>query len=215
MATIVQMPKLGLSMQEGIIIKWHKSEGDAVNKGEPLFDLETDKLTNTANATESGTLLKILAAENTTVPILSPVAIIGMPGEESLPTENSDGPSSLSSSEAPLKLRIISSPRARVVAKELCVDLNKVSGTGPNGRIIEKDVRACAEFSSPRTPSVKVSPLAAKITADLGVDPSKIKDHGRVLAQDILNYLQNASTTPMAEQFTEVVPMNGMRKNYR
>ena len=61
MAKLVVMPKLGLTMTEGLVSRWLKAEGDAVKEGEPLFEVETDKLTNTIEATASGTLLKILA----------------------------------------------------------------------------------------------------------------------------------------------------------
>ena len=67
MAKEVVMPKLGLTMTEGTIENWLKAEGDAVKEGEPLFEVETDKLTNTIEATASGTLLKILAKEGDTL----------------------------------------------------------------------------------------------------------------------------------------------------
>ena len=67
MAKLVVMPKLGLTMTEGLVSRWLKAEGDAVKEGEPLFEVETDKLTNTIEATASGTLLKILAKEGNTM----------------------------------------------------------------------------------------------------------------------------------------------------
>ena len=66
MATNVIMPKLGMTMTEGTIIKWHKKVGDVIEEGMPLFDVETDKLTNTVNANVSGTLLKISVPEDGT-----------------------------------------------------------------------------------------------------------------------------------------------------
>ena len=77
MASTVIMPKQGLQMTEGTIIKWLKKEGDVVKEGEPLFEMETDKLTITMDATASGTLLKILVPEGGTVACLTPVAVIG------------------------------------------------------------------------------------------------------------------------------------------
>mgnify|MGYP005927727591 CR=1 FL=1 len=81
MAKVIVMPKLGLTMTEGTVSKWLKGEGDAVKDGEDLFEVETDKLTNTIKATDSGTLLKIVAAEGETVACLTPVAVIGAEGE--------------------------------------------------------------------------------------------------------------------------------------
>ena len=78
----IVMPKLGLTMTEGTVSKWLKNEGDAVKEGEPLFEVETDKLTNTIEASASGTLLKIAVAEGGTAKCLDPVAVIGEAGED-------------------------------------------------------------------------------------------------------------------------------------
>ncbi len=85
MAKLVVMPKLGLTMTEGAVSRWLKAEGEAVREGEPLFEVETDKLTNTIEATASGTLLKILAKEGETLPCLAGVAVIGEAGEDISP----------------------------------------------------------------------------------------------------------------------------------
>ena len=76
MAKVVVMPKLGLTMTEGTISSWLKKEGDAVKQGEPMFEVETDKLTNTIEAPESGILRKIIVAEGVTVPVLDKIAVI-------------------------------------------------------------------------------------------------------------------------------------------
>lgn len=79
------MPKQGLQMTEGTIIKWLKKEGEEVKEGEPLFEMETDKLTITMDATASGTLLKIVRGEGEVVPITETIAIIGEPGTDITP----------------------------------------------------------------------------------------------------------------------------------
>ena len=81
MAKVIVMPKLGLTMTEGTVSKWLKHEGDAVKEGEPLFEVETDKLTNTIEASASGTLLKIAVAEGGTAKCLEKVAVIGAEGD--------------------------------------------------------------------------------------------------------------------------------------
>jgi len=81
MATHVVMPKLGLTMERGTVVKWYKVEGQAVHEGEPLAQIETDKITNDMEAPASGVLLKILVAEGQEVEVLLPIAIIGSEGE--------------------------------------------------------------------------------------------------------------------------------------
>jgi len=77
MTTVVIMPNQGLMMTEGTITEWLKNEGDLVQEGEPLFEIETDKVTITIDAAASGTLLKILHVKGDTVPVTTPIAIIG------------------------------------------------------------------------------------------------------------------------------------------
>ena len=81
MAYIVILPRQGLQMTEGTIERWLKAEGDAVAVGEPLFEMETDKLSITIDAAADGTLLKILRQAGETVPITTPIAVLGAPGE--------------------------------------------------------------------------------------------------------------------------------------
>ena len=81
MATEVLMPKLGLTMTEGTILEWKKKEGDPVRKGDLLFSVETDKLTNDVEADADGTLLKILVPEGETSGCKTVIAYIGAPGE--------------------------------------------------------------------------------------------------------------------------------------
>ena len=82
MAKVVVMPKLGLTMTEGTLSAWKKKEGDAVKEGEALFEVETDKLTNTIEAPASGVLRRIIVAEGRTVPCLEPVAVIAAADED-------------------------------------------------------------------------------------------------------------------------------------
>ncbi|NLE67717.1 MAG: dihydrolipoamide acetyltransferase, partial [Lentisphaerae bacterium] len=81
MAQIVIMPKLGQTVEESTLLKWHKKAGDPVRKGEILFDIETDKAVLEVESFFEGTLLKILVNEGQTVPVTAPVAFVGKPGE--------------------------------------------------------------------------------------------------------------------------------------
>ena len=81
MATEVVLPRLGLTQEEGTILRWLKPEGSRVGKGEPLFEVMTDKATLEVEAPASGVVLKILVAEGGTVPVATPIALIGEPGD--------------------------------------------------------------------------------------------------------------------------------------
>ena len=235
MAKVIVMPKLGLTMTEGTVSKWLKHEGDAVKEGEPLFEVETDKLTNTIEASASGTLLKIAVAEGGTAKCLDPVAVIGEAGEDVsaligvIPAAGAAAPapaapaSAAAAPAAPARApgeRVLASPAAKKLAKELNIDISLVPGTGPKGRVTEEDVKnykpaeaAPAAPAAPEEPKVKASPLAAKVAADIGLDLKDVPAHGRVLAADILAAVQKGGSAPAeAGPREEAVPMNGMRK---
>ena len=232
MAKVIVMPKLGLTMTEGTVSKWLKHEGDAVKEGEPLFEVETDKLTNTIEASASGTLLKIAVAEGGTAKCLDPVAVIGEAGEDASALLGGAAPAAApAASAAPAAAaepaasaparapgeRVLASPAAKKLAKELGIDIALVPGTGPRGRVTEEDVKnykpAAPAPAAPAEPAVKASPLAAKVAADIGLDLKDVPAHGRVLAADILAAVQKGGSAPAeAGPREEAVPMNGMRK---
>lgn len=145
------MPKLGMTMEKGTIIKWLRKEGDPVNKDEEILEIETDKVTIKIEAPASGVLRKILAFEKAVVPIGRTIAIIAELDEEIdleaiLAKEVPIKPVALVSTPSIIPIvsrptgRIFASPRAKRLAKEKNIDLSFIIGTGPNGRIIEKDV---------------------------------------------------------------------------
>ena len=147
------MPKQGLQMTEGTIIKWLKKEGEEVKEGEPLFEMETDKLTITMDATASGTLLKIVRGEGEVVPITETIAIIGEPGTDFTPLlPQAAAPAAAAAAEAPAAApaaqaapaaapavqrapgeRVFATPRARMRAEERGIPVEAVAGTGPDG----------------------------------------------------------------------------------
>ena len=206
MAKVVVMPKLGLTMTEGTVSKWLKKVGDAVSEGEPLFEVETDKLTNTIEASASGVLRHLFVEEGVTVPVLEKVAVIAAADEDIAGLLGGAAPApaaaaaptpaaapAASPAEKKAGGRVIASPAAKKLAKEKGIDLTLVTGTGPNGRITEDDVKnytpapaAPAAPAAEEVPKVKASPLAAAVAADLGLDLEKIGAKDRVLAEDIL-----------------------------
>jgi len=145
-AISVIMPKLGLTMDEGRLIAWHKQEGDRVSEGEVLFEVETDKAAMEVPATTNGFLRRILAKPDEMIPVAQVVAIITTTIDE--PTEAAavarNSPSSASSD------RVVASPAARKRAQELGVDLASVTASKA-GRISIEDVEAAV--GAPRAPA--------------------------------------------------------------
>ena len=185
MAVEVKLPRLGQGMEAGTIVRWLKSEGEPVAKGDPIYELDTDKVTQEVEAEADGVLLKIVVPEGE-VDVGTTVAVIGAEGEEvaveapTEPTEPSE-PAAPAASEGEKTTasdtvsqgvsgepqverasdgvtsepggRVKASPLARRMARERGLDLTRLEGTGPDGRIVAEDVEK-AELSAPAaTPS--------------------------------------------------------------
>ena len=154
MATEVLMPKLGLTMEEGRIVRWLKQEGDQVAIGEILFELETDKTTLEYESQAAGTLLKILVTEDVVVPVATLVGYIGEPTEDitealsgkSIPESEETVSDIIAAGPQPPKhsgsTHVRATPRARALAKKLGIPIECVEGTQEDGRISEDDVNA-------------------------------------------------------------------------
>jgi len=151
--TRVILPKLGLTMDEGRLIAWHKKEGDHVAKGEVLFEVETDKANMEIESPASGILRRILVAAGTSVPVTTLVALLSdtadEPIAEAAPPAGAPPASPAGSAPSSDGERVRSSPAARKRAQELGVDINAVRGTGPGGRIGIADVEAAAAAKAP------------------------------------------------------------------
>jgi pyruvate dehydrogenase E2 component (dihydrolipoamide acetyltransferase) len=186
MAEKITMPKLGFDMAEGTLVRWVILEGDEVNKGAILAEIETDKATVEVESTHSGVLHKHLVIEGDIVPVGYPIAVIGEAGEE-IPEEMLEGgsgeasqqntdqsveraeaenpppagevelersPEEVGGGQLPDGLR--ASPVARRIAEQHEIDLSKVKGSGPSGRIVKKDVEAyLAKPDKPEAPSIE------------------------------------------------------------
>ena len=189
MATAILMPKQGNTVEECLLAKWLKQPGQTVAAGEGLVDIETDKATFTVEAPEAGTLLEVFAAEGELVPVQQVIAIVGKPGEDvsalrpagaaAAPAteERKDGKTAetqaatvdAKSAEAPAAAPAVTvgadsaplSPRARkyVESHPVAVPVG-MQGSGAEGRIIEKDVKALFE-AGPRLSPVAAAKLAA------------------------------------------------------
>jgi len=153
------MPRLSDSMEEGTILTWMKQVGEEIAVGEEIVEIETDKANMAYESDVAGTLTEILAPEGKTLPIGSPIAVIGAPGEG--PAATATGPVAAATAEstpaapaaAPDGERIKASPVARRLAKERGVDLSRIAGTGPGGRIVKKDVKEAAASEPAAAPA--------------------------------------------------------------
>ena len=172
MANEVKLPRLGQGMEAGTITKWLKSPGDTVEKGEPLFEIDTDKVTQEVESDYAGVLLKI-TLESGEAPVGQTIAYIGKEGEEVAeaaapePAEAAPEPEKVSDTAAPRETpaetkvsdtsgsnggRIKASPLARRIARERGIELSSLQGTGPDGRIVAEDVERGA-VSKPGGPA--------------------------------------------------------------
>jgi len=178
LVTKVVMPRLSLTMKEGTVVQWFKQEGETVRKGEPLVEVLSEKVTYDVEAPESGILRKILAVEGSNVPIDQTIGIIAAQDEAITEVETTVQAPSPKVAEAEVVSRLeitaepaergLASPAAKRLAKELGVGLAHVTGTGPEGRIVEDDVRRFAEQTLAKPRVKEVIPLVGirKTTAE-------------------------------------------------
>jgi pyruvate dehydrogenase E2 component (dihydrolipoamide acetyltransferase) len=206
MATPIIMPKFGQMTEESAIVEWLKKEGDKVAKGDILFTVETDKSVMDVESFEEGTLLKIVVQPGVNVPVQSTVGFLGKPGE-AIPTVTAPLPSTpkpvaaeaahavpsaprtaetaVPTQAAPASFRI--SPRAAALAVEHGINPSHITGTGPGGRVVEKDVKAFLETKSHQQPGV---PSAA---GELAANEKLMSKMRQIIAQRLT---QSATTTP-------------------
>jgi pyruvate dehydrogenase E2 component (dihydrolipoamide acetyltransferase) len=219
------MPKWGLTMKEGKISKWFKSEGDTIEKGEPFFEVETEKITNVVEATANGVVFQIVVTAGSAVPVGTIVAIIAEPGEQPERIEGiqagdlveEEAPAPGRAAPTPMKRPaekkfVPSSPAARRLAKELGVDIALVEGSGPDGRITEADVQ---RFHEEGPPAPKVTPLAAEMIRQEGLDVAAIEGTGvggKITKEDVQRVLDIKKRKAAAQPVTSI-PFSGMRKS--
>lgn len=228
MAEKIVMPKLGATMEEGVIDSWLVDIGEEVEEGDPIAEVQTDKITMEIEAESTGVLLKTLYEPGDTVPVQQVIAYIGEEGEEVDEGEDMTTESSLETTEEGVEQeasideseeqvespfeqtdKIRRTPIARRLAEENDVNLQNVSGTGPLGRIQKQDIEQYLTENTKRT-----TPLAKKIAQDQQVDFNEIAGtgaRGKVMKEDVIGKLNK---TEVETETTEDVrvPFKGMRK---
>src|SRR5659263_11165 len=210
MASVVVMPKVGISVESCIITKWHKQKGDEVKEGELLFSYETDKASVDEESKISGTLLALFYEEGDEVPVMQNVCVIGTKGEdisaflkdgtEKAAVEQSEIKAAQTSSESTNAItataindgsKIKVSPRAKALAQKVGADLRLAAPSGPEGRIIERDVRTLIDsvtFTKAAYDAISGADIASITGSGIG---------GKVTVSDILKPI----VTPQVETF--------------
>lgn len=247
----VLMPKMGETMETGTIEKWRKKEGDKVEKGDILYDLATDKVSLEVESFNSGILKKIVRAEGEEVPIMEIIAYIGEKNEtipdmadagkmqplsdadkaqqailEAVILDDSGKTEDKSAAQETGYERISISPIAKSLAQSSSIDISKIKGSGPSGRIVKEDIEEIISLKS-KTGRIFISPFAKKIAQEYGVDykDAGIKGsgpQGRIVKADIDVYLNAIKTSDKKiETITDVeevikilsvTPLKGIRK---
>jgi len=233
MATRLVMPKLGLTAVEATVVRWLKAEGDRVEVGEPVVEIMTEKVTFVVESPASGVLLKILVPQDQTVPVGTPIAVIGEPNEdisallaEVAPVLREAGvPEDVVTRQTrpvadAVEKEIKVSPAARRLACELGVDLSRVQGTGPGGRITSADVERASRERATTAPPVKATPLAQKVAEAHGVDLKQVsgsRPGGKIGRDDVMAAI--GTPAPMKEEQRlepqrerQTLPFTGMRR---
>lgn len=234
MATEICMPKNGMDMTEGTIVRWLKNEGDKVEKDEPIMEIETDKITMESESPVAGILLKRLYEEGAVVPVLQPVAYIGEAGEK-VPEAGATAPAAEAPAAAPVQAAapapvaapvaaakaengiVAATPYARKMANDNGVDLHEVAPSGRWGEVRGRDVEEYMNAAP------KATPLAKAMAADMGIDLKGVTGsgyRGKITSADLQPAAPAAVPTEAAvkaavaeiEEVIKRYKMSGMRK---
>ena len=227
----VLMPKAGITVESCIIGKWRKAVGDRVAVGDILFDYETDKASFECESTAGGELLEIFFQDGDEVPCLVNVCAIGTKGEDcaslrpvgttpaapSAPAEEAPGVRAELTPSAPAGTGAPVSPRARKLAETAGVDAAQAAGTGPNGRIIERDVRRLMSEGAPVREALPVEEEAFAArdsglsSGEAEYEDVKFSNIRRVIARGMVNSLQ--AMAQLTEHFSfDASAIQGYRK---
>ena len=232
MASEIVLPQWGMEMQDGTIVKWLKQEGDTVQEGEPIVEVETAKLTTELESNVTGVLARIVAQEGEIVPIRGVLAVIAAPGEDigppanpsAVPVPASQIPSAPTwaregapaGSDGGVRVPVV--PAARRLAAENNIDLAQVEASGPQGPILIADVEKAIERPASGTAAggsagagVQVVPAARRLAGQKGIDLAQVHGSGpggRILLADVENAVQ--SRGPVAA--FNMVQIQGIRR---
>lgn len=218
MAVTVDMPKLSDTMEEGVIAKWKVKEGDKVKSGDIIAEVETDKATMDVEVFDSGTILKILAAEGEAIPLGKKIAVIGEEGEDIsglLSEEEKSGEKGGKEPEEPKEEK--AEPEEEKKQEEPAEKNGKKKGKSfdPLFGGLNKQKEEGSEEPEAKGERVKASPLARKMAEDQGIDLSGVKGSGpggRIVKRDIEGYEEKPSVRAEETLREEEIRISQMRK---
>jgi pyruvate dehydrogenase E2 component (dihydrolipoamide acetyltransferase) len=236
MAKAIIMPKFGFTQETAQIVSWMKQEGEAVEAGDPIAEVTTDKVNMEVEAPEDGILAGLRYQEGDTVPVTEVIAYIIQPGE-SVPGD-APAPAAESQAKAPAdsktaedkSARIKATPVAEQFAREKGIDLAQVTGSGPGGRITRSDLEGFVTEAAPAEGKVRATPAARRLAAELAVELDSIAGsgpRGRIQGEDVLSAApaQKAESAPATQPAVvpvvqpavttgeaQVIPMDNMRR---
>lgn len=223
----IVMPKAGIDMQEGKVVRWVKNEGDPIKKGDVIAEIETDKVTIEEESPIDGVFLKKMAEEGVAIPVVQIIAYVGkegskMPAEIPMvpdPNAKAAAPAAKPEKKAPAKAEapkaakkvtraagefVLATPYARLLASENGVDIATVAGSGENGVVKAADVMEA---------KANATGVAKAVAASKGIDLAAIAGSGfggKILSRDVLASITGAPVKATREE--KRLPMNGMRK---
>ncbi|GHH98931.1 dihydrolipoamide acetyltransferase family protein [Neobacillus kokaensis] len=221
MATEVVMPKLGATMEEGTIVSWLAQVGEVVEEGDAIAEVQTDKIVLEVEAETTGVLLKTLYDEGSTVKVQEVIAYLGEEGEsvDGIDHKSFSASQAAAAEDSAIQERPFENPNkkrrtpaARKLAEANHIDLRRISGSGPKGRIQKNDVENYLVENTK-----KITPLAEKIAVDLGIDYKNVTgtgSNGKIVKADLLtsNPTNESHVQPAIQQGEKRVPFKGIRK---
>ncbi len=239
MPIAVIMPKLEMSQETALVVEWKKQPGEMVNQGDALLTVETDKLTVDIEAVASGILAGVSAEVGQTVPVTTVIAYLLQPGENASAIPSAAPASAAPSAPAapavppvPLKVEKSAAPATPLAARMAAVegvDLSKVSGSGPDGKITKADIIArvsdaevqetvFAEIPAQAAGKLRATPAAKRLAREKGVDLKSLTGTGlmgRIQERDVQKFdtaFQLADAQETAPESEHIIHLKGMRR---
>lgn len=209
MAREIIMPKFGFTQETAEIVRWIKREGELVDVGDPIVEVTTDKVNMEVEAPARGVLSNVRYREGDVVPVTEVIAYIMSPEEAGgrLIGQSGINPDTMVSSTTLQRSEPKATPLAERVARVVGLPLDRIQGSGPNGRILRRDVENTLRQLSMN--KVRTVPAARRLAREAGIDISKVKGSGpryRVQSRDVQSYLATRSSLDVT--FTTSEPIN-------